>query len=314
MDENDIERLSAFKTDTTNPVILEVQVNGARTRDMNPNVPVTHQEITEELMKCLDAGASMIHAHNTDFFLQGEEAYEDYMKSWAPVIAGYPDVLWYPTTTMSPDTSKMALEHCELLCQKAGLRIGCLDPGFSNLHISEDEDGGLTGGTYGYTPEQIGKQVKMYRENECGIIFGIYEPGYLRTAHYYIRNELAPKGSHIDLYLIGDYGLISTEAVYTAGLPPTMASLYFYLHLMEEFQLTHLPWFLSIWGAGSMDLKPIMGRVIEMGGHLKVGIESHFDPERKPTNLELFTEIKELANEVGRPVATCSQAAGILGV
>jgi len=314
MDNNYIERLSALTTDPTSPVILEVQVNGARTREMTPHVPITHQEITEEIMKCFDAGASIVHAHNTDFFLGGEAAYEDYMKSWAPVIAEYPDALWYPTTTMNPDPSEMALEHCDLLCRRAGLRIGYLDPGFSNLNILKDEDGGLTGGTYGYTTDQIAKQVKMYRKNNCAIIFGVYEPGYLRTAAYYIGNGLAPKGSHIDLYLIGEYGLVSMDAINTAGLPPTMESLYFYLHLLETFDLSHLPWFLSIWGAGSMDLKPMMKRVLEMGGHLKVGIESHFDPERKPTNLELFAEIKELANEVGRPVANFSQAAGILGV
>jgi len=57
-----------------------------------------------------------------------------------------------------------------------------------------------------------------------------------------------------------------------------------------------------------------MRRVAELGGHLKVGLESHFDPGRKPTNLELLAEAQEIARLAGRPVATPSQAAAILGL
>ena len=57
-----------------------------------------------------------------------------------------------------------------------------------------------------------------------------------------------------------------------------------------------------------------MKRVIELGGHLKVGLEMHFDPNSKPTNLDLLLEAQELAREVGRPLATSAEAKAIYGL
>jgi uncharacterized protein (DUF849 family) len=70
-----------------------------------------------------------------------------------------------------------------------------------------------------------------------------------------------------------------------------------------------LPWFISIWGEGSLDTRPIIRRAIELGGHIKTGLELFYDPDRNPTNLELLQEAQEIAREVGRPLATHEEAA-----
>jgi uncharacterized protein (DUF849 family) len=59
---------------------------------------------------------------------------------------------------------------------------------------------------------------------------------------------------------------------------------------------------------------PIARLALELGGHLHVGLEEHFDPDRKPTNLELVEEAVKLCAEVGRPVATTAQTEQILGL
>jgi 3-keto-5-aminohexanoate cleavage enzyme len=74
-----------------------------------------------------------------------------------------------------------------------------------------------------------------------------------------------------------------------------------------------LPWSVSVWG-GDLMRTPIARRALERGGHLHVGLEEHFDPARKPTNEELVREAVALCAEVGRPVASCSEAAAILGL
>jgi hypothetical protein len=43
-------------------------------------------------------------------------------------------------------------------------------------------------------------------------------------------------------------------------------------------------------GEGDTDYKPIMRRAIELGGHIKTGLELHYSPNRNPTNLELLEE------------------------
>ena len=57
---------------------------------------------------------------------------------------------------------------------------------------------------------------------------------------------------------------------------------------------------------------PVARLALERGGHLHVGLEEHFHPERKPTNVELVREAVGLVDVVGRPVATASDAATVL--
>ena len=75
-----------------------------------------------------------------------------------------------------------------------------------------------------------------------------------------------------------------------------------------------LPWFISIWGEGGADTRPLLKRVIELGGHIKTGLELHYDPNRKPTNVELLQEVQELARSVGRPLAKQYEVKDILGL
>ena len=53
---------------------------------------------------------------------------------------------------------------------------------------------------------------------------------------------------------------------------------------------------------------------LELGGHLHIGIEEHYDPERTPTNVELIEETKALCAKVGRPLATFAQTRQMLGM
>lgn len=61
--------------------------------------------------------------------------------------------------------------------------------------------------------------------------------------------------------------------------------------MLEE---TELPWLVSVWG-GDLMATPIARLVLEKGGHLHVGLEEFFHPEREPTNIEPITEYVELA-------------------
>jgi uncharacterized protein (DUF849 family) len=76
---------------------------------------------------------------------------------------------------------------------------------------------------------------------------------------------------------------------------------------------TGIPWSVSVWG-GDLLQTPVARLALERGGHLHIGLEEHFDPQRKPTNVELLDEAVALCNSVGRPVASCAQAAALLGL
>jgi len=44
-------------------IIIKACLNGARGREANPNVPWTPEEVSQEAVRCFDAGASIVHFH-----------------------------------------------------------------------------------------------------------------------------------------------------------------------------------------------------------------------------------------------------------
>jgi 3-keto-5-aminohexanoate cleavage enzyme len=69
----------------------------------------------------------------------------------------------------------------------------------------------------------------------------------------------------------------------------------------------------SVAGIGRMQL-PLAVTAIAMGGHVRVGLEDniYYSKGRLATNEELVHRIVRIATEMGRPVATPSQARKIL--
>ena len=83
--------------------------------------------------------------------------------------------------------------------------------------------------------------------------------------------------------------------------------------MIEEAQIKH-PWYISIWGRGALDDTAILRRAIELGGHIKTGLELFYDPNSNPTNLELLQQAQEIAREVGRPIATQAEAKALYNI
>ncbi len=291
------------------PVIIESHINGIRTKEMNPNTPTSYDEIAQDAIRCWEAGAGAIHAHNTSFDLLGENAFKDYMRTWDQVLTKHPDITWYPTTcnNLRLLPQENGLEHIPFLYDHAGVRIGCVDTGLTLFAVDQDEQGYLSGAEFGFNFQRVADQVKMFRERGVGMVFGVYEPGHLRHAMHYVNAGLSTPGSMWDFYLIGDYGLTALEPIGTNGMKPSLESLYYYLYMIEEAKVTH-PWYISIWGQGALDDTTVLRRAIELGGHIKTGLELFYDPARNPTNLELLQQAQDIAREVGRPLATQAEA------
>lgn len=298
------------KSKNTTPVIIDVAINGIRTQAMNPNIPVGPDAIAAEAIRCLDAGAAIIHTHNRDYLLTDKDAADDYLLTWRQVLAQRPEALWYPTLVHEPDPKKSGVEHVEHLVREVGLKIGCIDPGSVNLG-SHLQDGVPAGVLHVASPNRIRQQFARYRDWGVGSALGIYEPGFLRTALAYEKAGWVTPGSTINLYFLGDYGLLAQQPASTCGLPPDPRYLDVYLSLMEG---SRLPWFVSVWGGGYAESKPLIEHALDLGGHIQVGLELHYHPTEKPTNLALLEEAIALAEAAGRPVATTAQAAEILGL
>ncbi len=290
------------------PVLIEAAINGGTTKARNPNVPVTPHEIRSDAMRCFDAGATIVHAHNDDIRLTGMDAAARYLEAWAPLLAAHPDVLWYPTLSVAQG-ARAKLEHVRLIGEQVPVRMAAVDPGSTNLG-TPGADGLPEGNVYANSYADVREAFAMCEEHGWGPQLAIYEPGFLQCVLTYHRAGRLPAGSMVKLYFGGEWGMWARAQGVTFGLPPTANALLAYLDMLDG---TGLPWSVSVWG-GDLMATPVARLALERGGHLHVGLEEHYDPAHSPTNVELVEQAVGLAAEVGRPMASTEQAVELLGL
>ncbi|MEX2229692.1 MAG: 3-keto-5-aminohexanoate cleavage protein [Dehalococcoidia bacterium] len=288
------------------PVIIEAAINGATPKSMNPHAPRTPGEIAADALRCLDAGAAVVHNHNDDAVIggAGRHATEPYAEAWRAIRARRPDVLLYPTMAGGgPHTTvEERYAHVVDLAEAGLLSLGLVDPGTTNLGGADEE--GLPRAVdtvYQNTYRDARYMIETCARLRVGMSISIFEPGYLRVVLAYHRAGRLPAGSFVKLYF-GARPL-------SFGLPPTLSGLEAYLAMIEG---TGLPWLVSALG-GDVVGCGLARHALERGGHLQVGLEPFAGP-RTPTNVDLIAEAKRVASAVGRPIATCEQAAAMLGL
>lgn len=295
----------------TTPVIIEAAINGATQPERNRHVPTTAEEIASEALACFDAGASVVHSHlpMSDFSLAGREAAEGYLRSYRSVLERKPDALLYPTVAMG-ETMADRLAHVEHLVEAGAIRIGILDPG--TLIIGWAEESGLPSKDsflYVNTFTDMEYGLDQCQRLAAGPSLAIYEPGFLRNVFSYRRAGRLPRGAMIKLYFGGEYGYLGWGKGVSFGLPPTRKALEAYLEMLE-LEGCDLPWSVAVMG-GDLLQTPVAEMALERGGHLHVGLEDHLGDEQ-PTNVALVEAAAALCERVGRPVASCEEAAAIM--
>src|SRR5262245_2233215 len=198
----------ALATDKS-PVIIECAINGGTSTEKNPNVPRTPEQIAADTFRALDAGASLIHAHNADYQLAGEAAARDYLAAWKPILARRPDTLWYPTLCAASGAKAM-LGHIEPILREVPLRFAVVDPGSTNLGMP-DADGLPQGMIYANSYADIRYSFELCARLRLAPSLAIYEPGFLQTVLAYHRAGRLPQGAMVKFYFGGAYGLMATK-------------------------------------------------------------------------------------------------------
>jgi uncharacterized protein (DUF849 family) len=204
----------------------------------------------------------------------------------------------------------LAYAHIAPLAETGLLRLSISDPGSVNLG-GLDEDGIPTAGfVYANSFDDIRHQLGLCERYGLGPSMAIFEPGFLRAALAWWRAGRLPAGAMLKLYFGGADGYLGGRGGGVPfGLAPTRAALDAYLELLEGCDV---PWAVAVLG-GDVIESGIARLALERGGHLRVGLED-YGGARQPTNAELVSEAVELCRDVGRPVATCAEAADLLGL
>jgi 3-oxoadipate:acetyl-CoA acetyltransferase len=273
------------------PLIINAALTGmVPTKDDNPALPVTPEEIAEDAWKCVQAGASIVHLHARE-----EDGRPTYRKEVnADIIAAVRErcedvVVCVSTTgrtfkTFEERSAVLELEN-DVKPELASLTLGSLN--FPNQASVND-------------PEMI--RALAERMFERGIVpeLEVFDFGMVDYAKSLLERGVLRPPLYFNL-LLGSLGTLSATpfhlATLAAALPPR-----------------------STWaGAGIGRFQfYVNSMAIAMGGHVRVGLEDNLwldtRKERLASNPDLVERLAKLARAAGREIATPEEARSIIGL
>lgn len=301
---------STPRPNSPTPVIIEAAINGATSPDRNPHSPQTQAALIEDAIRCIEAGAAIVHTHAPDIRLQGQAGADQYLAHFGPIHERCPDAILYPTLAFA-ETIEEKTSHIEPLAKAFPLRMGFVDPGSLNLMPTEDSGRPmLTDWVYANSPADIAYKFALCERLGLGPGMAIFEPGFMRAAMGYEAAGEMPAGAFLRFYFGGERSYRGPGKVdLLFGLPPRKSSLDVYLELLGD---SKLPWSVAVVSGDPWD-GDVARHALERGGHIRVGLEDYAGM-RGPSNLQLVEEAVALCAEMGRPVASAAETAEILNL
>ncbi|NOZ22580.1 MAG: 3-keto-5-aminohexanoate cleavage protein [Planctomycetes bacterium] len=260
------------------------------TRDMTPHAPVQPDEIVEDAVRCIHAGAAIVHVHARD--AEGKPTYR--RSIFARIIRGI----------------RRECRDAIICATTSGRRHGDFRQRASVLELegeSKPDMGSLTTGSLNFPdgpsvnhPDIVERLAVRMRDRGIKPEIEVLELGMVNTA-----KVLIAKGVITPPYFFN----ILLGSMHTA--PATMLNLCAFVEGLPR----RAAW--SACGLGKFQF-PINVAAIAMGGHVRVGIEDnlYYDNERTrfATNVEMVERAARVAAEVGREVATPAEARAMLGL
>lgn len=264
------------------PLIINVCLTGnVLDKGRNAHLPVSVEEIIEDAGRVIEAGATMLHIHARDDAGAPTSRPERYGRIFEGIRRHYPDVVLVATTS--------------------GRQQGAVEQRAAVLHLegaAKPDMASLTLGSLNFpsqpsvnAPETIRQLCAIMRERGILPELEVFDLGMLNYGFYLQRKGLLPLDCYVNL-MLGSLGTI----------PGRMGDL---AHLVREIPSS---WTWSGAGIGRYQL-PVNTAAILMGGHVRVGMEDnpYYDYPRRieASNEQLVGRVARLANELGRPIATC---------
>ena len=268
-------------------LIITAAICGAEvTKEHNPAVPYTVDEIAQEAYLAYSAGASIIHLHvreDDGTPTQRKERYEECIEA---IKKRCNDVIIQPSTGGSVGmTSKERLEPVILKPEMATLDCGTLNFGGDEIFVNTENM------IKEFGQEMLNMNVKPEVE--------VFDKSMIDMAVRLSRKGYIKEPLHFS-FVMGVNGGISGELrdfVFLKGSIPC-GSTY------------------SVAGIGKYEFSLAAASIIS-GGHVRVGFEDNIYLEKgvlAKNNGELVEKVVRLAKELGREIATPEEARKILGL
>lgn len=267
--------------------IITVAPTGAwPSKKDNPNIPLTPQEIADDVYECYKAGAAIAHLHMRDDEGKGTMSTAKFEETVALIREKCDIVLNLTTSGDLNATDETRQAHLKSIRPELGsYDCGSMNWMHNSLFINHPkflEELGHTMQEYGVKPE-----------------IEIFDAGMIYNSMYYLKKGVLKAPCHYQLVL-GAAG----------GTAATVENLVYLKNLLPEG---------STWGALGIGRGhvPVMLATIALGGHIRVGMEDNvlFGPKvLANSNAQFVTRAANLIKEAGNEVATSDDAREILGL
>jgi 3-keto-5-aminohexanoate cleavage enzyme len=272
-----------------NKIIITAAVSGSfPTKEMNPAVPYTPKEIADAAVESSKAGAAIAHIHVRDPKTGTPDFKVQLFREVLERIRNECDMIVNLTTSglrlTGPDVIDRRLQPVYLKPD-----ICSLDLGSMNFHDRVFEN----------PPEWSDKAAQCMRENGVKPEIEVFEPGHIRQAVDLIKKGLIDTPAYFQLCMGVRWGIEASPEN---------------LLFMKSKLPAGVQW--SVLGTGKDQLSMITMGIL-LGGNIRVGFEDSIYLKKgvlAGSNAEMVHMAADLAQRLGREVASPSEARQILGV
>jgi uncharacterized protein (DUF849 family) len=282
------------------PVLITNSISGAvANRDQCPAIPYTPAEYAAEAKRAVDEGASMIHIHART--PDGVPSYEveDFRAITEAILGAVDDVIInYSTGAIGVPLEKRIAYLRELKPDVAALNMG-------SMNYAK------------YSRRRKGFVFKAVFENSFDTIITLVEAmnelGIKPEHECFDAGHIANLDPLIDMGMLKEPLQIDCVMGVTGGIRPTARNLAF---MSEQIPGKHDgP---NNWGVIgiSRDQWSLVAAALTLGGNIRVGLEDNFylpNGEMARSNGDLVAKARQMAEDVGRRVATVDEARELLG-
>ncbi|MDR2486959.1 MAG: 3-keto-5-aminohexanoate cleavage protein [Clostridiales Family XIII bacterium] len=272
----------------TDKTIITAAICGAEvTKEMNPAVPYTVQEIKDEARRAYDAGAAIIHLHVRFDDGTPTQDKERFRECTEAILEQCPDVILLPSTGGAVGMS--ADERLQPTALSPAPQIATLDCGSLNFGDEVFENSVPMLKTFCERMQERG--IKP----ECEV----FEKGHIDTALFLARKGYIAAPQHFNIVL---------------GVPGAAAADVRTLAFMVGSLPADATWCATGVGKGQFEMA---AAAIVMGGNVRVGFEDNLYVERgvlANSNGQLVEKAAALTKLLGRQVASPAEARRILGL
>lgn len=268
-------------------LIITAAICGAEvTKEHNPAVPYTVEEMVREAKSAYDAGAAIIHVHvrhDDGTPTQDRERFRVVMEAIAEACPG---VIQIPSTGGAVGmTAEERLQPTELFPEMATLDCGTCN--FGDDIFTND------------MPTMRAFGARML-ENHIKPEYECFEMGHLDTILTMAKQGLVPAEPMQFNFVLGVAGCT----------PATVPNLCWMVNGIPEGST----WTVTGVGRGAF---PMAAAAIAMGGNVRVGFEDNIylgRGQKARSNGELVEKVVRLSRELGREIATPDEARALLSL